>query len=487
MTGWRTVPLGELLTESRIEAKASDPERRITVKLNMKGVQRREPTAEKEGATRYYVRRAGQFIYGKQNLHKGAFGVIPKELDGHQSSSDLPAFDVAPVIAPEWIYYWLVKGETWRAFEKLARGVGSKRTNVDDFFRFKISYPIDKSEQQRIINRIRATEQKHEALTTELTHQRALLKQLRQAILQEAVQGKLTAAWRGSHPDPESSSGVSGSHHASELLKRIRAEKEALVKAGKLRKPKPLPPIKPEEVPFELPEGWVWARLGDLRNPNYTITYGVLVPGPDEPSGVPFVRIQDLDFAGEGVAPSKHIAPEVDAQYRRTNLRGGEILIGVVGGVGKLAIAPNSWKGANIARAVARLVANELIDHDYLFLALSSPWVQSYFNKGYKSIQPTLNVAVLERTPIPVPPISEQQRIQALVKTKLVECDEMGRELGVSNGIADSLLQSALSEVMGGPGAVRYAEAGDELPMAAEPQAKRGRSIKTSTQAHEGQ
>ncbi len=482
MSGWRTVPLGELLTESRIEAKASDPERRITVKLNMKGVQRREPTADKEGATRYYVRKAGQFIYGKQNLHKGAFGVVPKELDGFQSSSDLPAFDVAPVIAPEWIHYWLVKGDTWRAFEKLARGVGSRRTNVEDFLRFTISYPSEKAEQMRIIRWIQATEQQHATLTTELAHQRALLKQLRQAILQEAVQGKLTEAWRGELPKR-----VRDDYHASELLKRIRAEKEALVKAGKLRKPKPLPPIKPEEVPFELPEGWVWARLGDLRDPNYTITYGVLVPGPDKPGGIPFVRIQDLDFAEEGVAPSKHIALEVDAQYRRTNLRGGEILIGVVGGVGKLAIAPNSWKGANIARAVARLVANKFIDRDYLFLALSSPWVQSYFNKGYKSIQPTLNVAVLERTPIPIPPITEQKCVLAQIKTQLTECAEMERELDTSTTIADSLLQSVLSEVMGGPGAVRYAEAGGELPLAAEPQVWQGRATKATSQAGEGQ
>jgi len=81
----------------------------------------------------------------------------------------------------------------------------------------------------------------------ELSYQLRQLETLNQAILQEAVQGKLVPQ------DPTDGP-------ASELLKRIKAEK---AKSGK--KEKPLPPIKPEEIPFEIPENWVWCRLGDLR------------------------------------------------------------------------------------------------------------------------------------------------------------------------------------------------------------------------------
>ncbi|WP_425421921.1 restriction endonuclease subunit S [Phaeodactylibacter xiamenensis] len=75
------------------------------------------------------------------------------------------------------------------------------------------------------------------------------------AILQLAVQGKLTAQWRKAHPDVEP---------ATELLSRIKAEKAALVKAKKIKKEKPLPPVDAAEVPFAVPEGWVWCRLGEV-------------------------------------------------------------------------------------------------------------------------------------------------------------------------------------------------------------------------------
>ncbi len=74
---------------------------------------------------------------------------------------------------------------------------------------------------------------------------------LRELILTLAMQGKLV------EQDPKDPP-------ASELLKEIEAEKKRLVKEGKIKKPKPLPHIKPEEVPYDLPPGWEWVRLGEI-------------------------------------------------------------------------------------------------------------------------------------------------------------------------------------------------------------------------------
>ena len=79
--------------------------------------------------------------------------------------------------------------------------------------------------------------------------------ELKGLILQLAVQGKLTHHWRKENPDVED---------ASILLERIKEEKARLVKEGRNRKQKEIPPIKPEEVPFEVPGGWVWCRLGNI-------------------------------------------------------------------------------------------------------------------------------------------------------------------------------------------------------------------------------
>jgi len=75
--------------------------------------------------------------------------------------------------------------------------------------------------------------------------------ELRQSILQAAVQGKLVP--QDIHDEP-----------ASVLLERIRAEKARLVKEGKIKKEKPLLPIVEDEIPYDLPEGWIWCRLGEL-------------------------------------------------------------------------------------------------------------------------------------------------------------------------------------------------------------------------------
>ena len=91
------------------------------------------------------------------------------------------------------------------------------------------------------------------------------IKKLRELILELAVRGKLVPQDPNDEP-------------ASELLKRIAAEKAELVKLGKIKKPKPLPEISEEEKPFELPEGWEWVRLGDFTN----IIRGITFPGSEK-------------------------------------------------------------------------------------------------------------------------------------------------------------------------------------------------------------
>jgi len=157
--------------------------------------------------------------------------------------------------------------------------------------------------------------------------------QLKQTLLQLAVQGKLVPQDPNDEP-------------VSVLLKRIHAEKAKLIAEGKSKKDKPLPQISDDEKSFDLPNGWEWVRLNEIINPLKSISYGVLVPGPDVVSGVPFVRLGDLSITDPPVLPEKSISPQVGAKYVRTRLDGGEILMGVVGSIGKLGIAPSSWKGA---------------------------------------------------------------------------------------------------------------------------------------------
>src|SRR5258708_6994261 len=124
--GWTTDELGHLMRESRIPVSSDDPSKRITVRLHLGGVVRRqERDNDKSGATRYFLRSQGQFIYGKQNLHKGAIGVVPAELDGFHSTQDVPAFDVSCI--PAWLFYYFARPHVYESLERLAEGTGSKR------------------------------------------------------------------------------------------------------------------------------------------------------------------------------------------------------------------------------------------------------------------------------------------------------------------------------------------------------------------------
>lgn len=254
------------------------------------------------------------------------------------------------------------------------------------------------------------------------------LENLNQAILQEAVQGKLI------EQDPDDEPG-------SELLKRIKAEK---AQSGK--KEKPLPPIKPEEIPFAIPENWVWCRLGDLRDFRFTLSYGVLVPGNEVPDGITFVRVQDLDFADKGLQPSKRISPAIEKQFAKTRLVGGEILICVVGSIGKVALSPNNWIGANIARAVCRFMPNSNLDRKYIYYCLVSPFIQNFFLNGQKSINPTLNVNILETTLIPLPPLSEQKRIAAEIEKQLAKTKQLKEHTITNQQTTEQLLKALLHQ-----------------------------------------
>lgn len=91
----------------------------------------------------------------------------------------------------------------------------------------------------------------------------------------------------------------------------------------------------------------------ELGPPDRPSAYGVLQPGEETESGVPFVRVGDIADGRVAQANLKRISPQIAAAYPRTQLEGGELLITLVGTIGRAAIAPSELRGANVARAVA--------------------------------------------------------------------------------------------------------------------------------------
>lgn len=252
---------------------------------------------------------------------------------------------------------------------------------------------------------------------------------LEQTILQLAVRGLLVQ--QDSNEEP-----------ASALLERIRIENQRLITSAKTKGERARTQLARGEEPFGLPPQWKWTRFNELIEADKPISYGVLVPGPEVTGGVPFVRIADLSLTDPPSKPEKSISAEVDAQYLRTRLAGGEILMGVVGSIGKLGVAPPSWAGANIARAICRIVPTRLMSKSFVLLLLESKFMQSTFAGETRTLaQPTLNVGLIRNAPTPVPPLAEQDRIVARVKQVRQLCADLRQRLGARQATQDQLAE----------------------------------------------
>jgi type I restriction enzyme S subunit len=431
---WPQKRIGDYLSESSIETSAPSAERRIRVRLNAEGIEKRPLIAETEGATRYFQRRAGQFIYGKQNLHKGAFGVVPPELDGFESSSDLPAFDVTDGLRPEWLEYFLKQGNYYKSLVAIAKGAATKRIQPEALFAVELPVPPTKV-QDEIIKRMDRCALEHTRLEHEITHQQSLLAKLKQAILQEAIQGKLTADWRGAHPDVEP---------ASQLLHRIQAEKAHLIAAKKLRPEKPLPKITRAEIPFEIPKGWEWCRFGSYarfergrfsaRPRNDKRFFG----GP-----YPFIQIGSLDSHGSVVTEATQTLNDAGLAVSKM-FEAGTIAVAIVGGtIGNLGVL---GRDMCFTDSVVGVRPSKLTCQDFILLLMrrKQPEIQSvaYQRAG----QPNISLPNLTDILIPLPPLAEQAAIVERVEALMTTCRSLESEIAAARTHAAHLLQAVLKE-----------------------------------------
>lgn len=182
------VKLGNIFVESKIPTTNADVNKRITVRLTLKGIEKRGVRgSELEEATTYYLRKSGQFIYGKQNLHKGAFGIIPDELDGFESSSDIPAFDINKEFNSKYIFYYFTRTHFYEKLEDISTGTGSKRIQPRELYKVEIKVPSTLEKQNTIVKII-------DTATKEITNYEQKLEALqlqKKGLMQQLLMGKV--------------------------------------------------------------------------------------------------------------------------------------------------------------------------------------------------------------------------------------------------------------------------------------------------------
>ena len=184
---WEPTRFGELMSESREPGSGGDTARKLTVKLYGKGVTPKRETKSGSNQTQYYRRSAGQFIYSKLDFLNGAFGIVPRDLDGFESTLDLPAFDVSPSADARWLLHFCTRESFYRKYAKFANGGRkARRVNPTDFL--KIEEPIPSLDEQRAIADILDTAQREIELLEQLREQIQLQKR---GLMQKLLTGEI--------------------------------------------------------------------------------------------------------------------------------------------------------------------------------------------------------------------------------------------------------------------------------------------------------
>src|SRR5260370_24069746 len=159
---------------------------------------------------------------------------------------------------------------------------------------------------------------------------------------------------------------------------------------------------------------WPSVELRSLVEPERGISYGIVQPGAAVSDGIPVVRVSDVRESRIKIDAPLRVSKEVEAAYSRTRLRGGELLITIVGTVGETAIVPKSLVGWNVARAIAVLPIKSEVGARWVKWALLSPLVKGRIQSRLNTtVQATLNLGDLAKLPILLPPPSERNRIGA--------------------------------------------------------------------------
>jgi type I restriction enzyme S subunit len=273
-------------------------------------------------------------------------------------------------------------------------------------------------------------------------NQSTYLTKLRQAILQEAIEGKLTADWRKENPvrkgDPD--------YDAAALLGKIQAEKEKLIKEGKIKKQKPLAPIKPEEMPFELPEGWVWTRLGVVADHNSGKT---LDSGRNKGVLTKYITTSNL-YWGNFILDNLREMPIDNKELDRVTAIKGDLLICEGGEAGRSAVWENDSTICfqnHIHRV--RLYCN--ISPYYVFRNFQLLNYSGKINEYRKGMGITnLSAKSLSSIIFPLPPLAEQKAIVDRVENLLSMVDELEKQVSERKEQSEQLMQAVLREAFEG-------------------------------------
>jgi len=202
------------------------------------------------------------------------------------------------------------------------------------------------------------------------------------------------------------------------------------------------------DLKWTLPSGWRWIPLSDLIDSTRGVTYGIIKLGK-EPAipGVPVLRCSDVKYRGFDLSGLRTVDPSVSEQYSRTILEGGEVVVNVRGTLGGCAIVPDHFAGFNVAREVAVMMPS-IVSAEYLLAVLSSNYFANHVLSSLRGISYRgMNLGILKKTLIPLPPKAEEERLVALTNETMRLFDALEETVRSEAQVLDELTTALRSEL----------------------------------------
>ena len=292
------------------------------------------------------------------------------------------------------------------------------------------------TEQKLIVEEIEKIFNLIDSLETDKSALLLAVKQAKAKILDLAIHGKLVPQDTADEP-------------ASVLLEKLRAEKEAKIKAGKLKRDKNDSYIYKsttdnchyekfsgkdavcieDEIPFELPEGWAWCRLGEICE----LKGGKRIPAglsaTKEKTEHIYIRVTDMQNNSISDTNLVYITDDIFEKIQRYTISKDDLYLTIAGTIGRVGEVPDKFNGMNLTENALKLT-NISICKKYLMQLLDTKFIQDYFESTYHQVaMPKLSLTNASKTMLPLPPISEQKRIVSKIEELFETLDQIQSNL----------------------------------------------------------
>jgi type I restriction enzyme S subunit len=426
---WKIVRLQEVLKQYRIECRVQDDEEysQVTVStldgISIRGKKFGRDIGRKRQFTINLKKYPRTLLFVRQTVYYGGIGIAPIDVDNCIVTENMPMFSIENV-NPDYLDFVIHSLFFKEAVAKINRtGSAQKAIHERQLLEIEIPLPSD-LEQEELVKLLKQSKTSYKRLLLEFLTQGNILLKLREAFFRDAIQGNIVPQDPNDEP-------------ASKLFARIKEEKEALIKEGKLKNEKPLPSIRAEEIPFNIPDSWVWCRVGEIIE----LISGQHIDSQDyNEQGIGFPYIT-------GPADFSEVYPIVKRWTNRPKVFAGlgDILITVKGaGVGKTNIC--NYEKLVISRQLMA-VRPVLIEGDYLHFYLQNMFDQLQSEMKGTGIPGIGRENILYKL-FPLPPLEEQKRISAKLINVLDYCNELNNCNQQNKVQADRLLQVILKEAL---------------------------------------